>query len=260
MFYALGDIHGQQAELDRALSLIAKDGGADAPLYFVGDLVDRGADSRGVIQAIIDGQTRGKPWHCILGNHDLMFHQFVTTARVSHPEIKSGKTWLHHGLGGMRTLASYMDATPINHPDWVSWDHAKEHGLDPATPALLSTLSDAAKQQVPTQHLDWIASLPLFLEGPENHRFVHAGIQPHVAMNAQLRSDLIWIRDGWLDFDGPLDRTYVHGHTALEFPHHHGNRINIDGGAGYGRPLVPCGYDRGGWFTLDDAGRHPLRP
>jgi serine/threonine protein phosphatase 1 len=53
---------------------------------------------------------------------------------------------------------------------------------------------------------------------------------------------------------------YVHGHTALDFPQHHGNRINIDGGAGYGRPLVPTLFDGAGWFTLDDNGRTPLHP
>ena len=56
MFYALGDIHGQMAQLDRALALIDADGGNDADLFIVGDLVDRGPDSRGVIQTIIDGQ------------------------------------------------------------------------------------------------------------------------------------------------------------------------------------------------------------
>jgi serine/threonine protein phosphatase 1 len=208
----------------------------------------------------MDGQAAGKPWQCILGNHDLMFHQFVTTANVLHPEIKSGKTWLHHKLGGVMTLASYMDGVEIDHPEWVSWDHAKAHGLDPASDSLLATFSEVAKHHVPTDHLDWIIDLPPYVDGPENHRFVHAGIQPDVAIDAQTRSDLIWIRDGWLDYDGPLDRMYVHGHTALDFPQHHGNRINLDGGAGFGRPLVPCGFDGSNWFTLDETGRFPLRP
>jgi len=259
MFYALGDIHGQQEQLDRALTLIDEDGGANAPLFFVGDLVDRGANSRSIIQTIMDGQAAGKSWQCILGNHDLMFHQFVTSANVTHPEILSHKSWLHHRLGGVRTLASYMTAE-IDHPDWISWEHANEHGLDPASTSLLAVLSNAAKESVPAEHLDWIAKLPLYLDGPANHRFVHAGIKPNVAMADQTRSDLVWIRDGWLDYDGELDAIYVHGHTALDFPQHHGNRINLDGGAGYGRPLVPCGFDGTAWFTLDETGRTKLIP
>jgi serine/threonine protein phosphatase 1 len=260
MFYALGDIHGQVAQLDRALALIKADGGSDADLFFVGDLVDRGPDSRGVIQKIIDGQDAGKQWHCILGNHDLMFHQFLKTANVIHPEISSGKTWLHHRLGGVRTLASYINGIELDHPDWISWDHANEHGLDPASDSLLKAFSNVAKNTVPAAHLDWISELPLFIKAPHNHIFVHAGIRPEVALEKQTQSDLIWIRDGWLDHTDQLDAVYVHGHTALEFPKHHGNRINIDGGAGYGRPLVPTIFDGRDWFTLDDTGRTPLRP
>lgn len=260
MFYALGDIHGQKAALARALDLIEKDGGPDAEIYFVGDLVDRGIDSRSVIQTIIDGQAAGKPWTCILGNHDLMFLQFVQTANATHPEIKSGKTWLHHRLGGCRTLASYMGHEELDHPDWISWDHAKEHGLDPASSSLLATLSDAAKSAVPEDHINWIAALPLYAHAPSNHMVVHAGMRPGIAMADQARSDLIWIRDGWLDHEDPHDFMFVHGHTALDFPQHHGNRINLDGGAGYGRPLVPAGFDSTGWFTLDQTGRTGLRP
>ncbi len=260
MFYALGDIHGYRDKLERAFSLIAADGGADAPLYFVGDLVDRGMDSAWVIQTIMDGQAAGKPWHCILGNHDLMLLEFVTTGKVDHDEILADKSWLHHRLGGCRTLASYMSDTDVDHPDWISWDHVNEHGLDPASPELIAAVCDAAKDAVTADHLKWIEDLPLFIDAPDGHRFVHAGVKPNVAMADQTRSDLVWIRDGWLDYTGPLDAMYVHGHTALDFPQHHGNRINLDGGAGRGRPLVPAVYDGTGWFTIDENGRKPLTP
>lgn len=260
MFYAIGDVHGQNAQLDRALGLIAADGGADAPLYFVGDLVDRGPDSRGVIQRIIDAQTAGKSWHCTLGNHDLMFLQFVRTGKVNHVEIQSHKSWLNQRLGGCMTLASYMYETELDHPEWISWNDAKENGLDPASSSLLQALCDAAKKAVPAAHLDWIADRPLYVKAPHDHVFVHAGIRPGIALSDQSQSDLVWIRDGWLDYHGALDFMYVHGHTALDFPKHHRNRINIDGGAGYGRPLVPCVCDGSDWFTLDETGRTALRP
>ncbi|NCV68147.1 MAG: serine/threonine protein phosphatase, partial [Rhodobacteraceae bacterium] len=60
--YAIGDIHGHLDKLDEALERIHVDGGADATVVFVGDYVDRGAESQGVVQRIIDGQTSGKNW------------------------------------------------------------------------------------------------------------------------------------------------------------------------------------------------------
>lgn len=260
MFYALGDVHGQIDQLNRALALIETDGGPEAQVQFVGDLVDRGPDSKGVIQHIIDGQAAGKPWSCILGNHDLMFYQFVTEGIVSHSEISSDKTWLNKSLGGMITLASYLDGVDIDHPDWPGWDAAKADGVDPAPPSLIAALQEQAKAHVPAEHLDWIASLDLYREAPDDIVFVHAGIRPGVALPDQARTDLVWIRTGWLDHTAPHDVMFVHGHTALEFPQHHGNRINIDAGAGYGRPLVPLCYDSGAWFTLDESGRTPLLP
>lgn len=261
MFYVLGDIHGYLDKFDRGLSLIEADGGKDAPLYFVGDFVDRGPDSRAVIQKIMDAQAAGRDWQAILGNHDLMFHQFVETAKNIHDEMRPDLSWTNRRLGGMNTLASYMSEVSVDHPEWQGWDHAIEHGLgDDTSLGLIEAVSQAARATVSKEHLDWIINLPLYLWAPDNHLFVHAGIKPGVAMDKQSRSDLVWIRDGWLDYEGELDAMVVHGHTALEFPIHHGNRINLDGGAGRGRTLVPAVYDGGNWFTLDENGRTPLVP
>ena len=73
MLYAIGDVHGQLAQLETALSLIEKDGGAKAKTVFVGDLVDRGQDSRRVIELIMDGVAAGRNWTVLKGNHDRMF-------------------------------------------------------------------------------------------------------------------------------------------------------------------------------------------
>ena len=75
--YAVGDIHGYLDQLDRALALIQADGGPDAQIVFVGDYTDRGPDSRGVIQRLLDGVNAGRPWHVLRGNHDRMFTRFV---------------------------------------------------------------------------------------------------------------------------------------------------------------------------------------
>ncbi|MDA9208296.1 metallophosphoesterase [Octadecabacter sp.] len=263
MFYVLGDIHGYLDKFDRGLSLIEADGGKDASLYFVGDFVDRGPDSKAVIQKIMDGQAANRPWQAILGNHDQMFVEFVETGRNRFdPELRSDLSWTNSRLGGMTTLHSYMSDIAIDHPDWISWDHVMEHGLgNEASDELLAAVANAARAGAVDQaHLDWLNNLPLYIEGPDNHLFVHAGIRPGVALADQTRDDLVWIRDGWLDYEGPLDQMVVHGHTALDFPIHYGNRINLDAGAGRGRTLVPAVYDDGKWFTLDEAGRTPLTP
>ena len=257
MLYAIGDIHGQTAQFNRALALIDADGGNDAPVVFMGDYVDRGADSNGIIQALIDGQTQGRPWTCLIGNHDLMFWRFVTQGITADAHILSHKGWLHHRLGGNTTLASYIDADTLRTASGIS-DFATD-GLCPTPSDALQLLWDAAKSVVPQAHLDWIATQPR-LHIAEEHVFVHAGLRIGVPLKDQSEDDLTWIREGWIDNQDAHPQMVVHGHTALDFPQHHGNRINLDPGAGYGRTLVPAVLENELWFTLDENGRSPLTP
>ena len=75
--YAIGDIHGQLAELHRVLALIEADGGPDARIVFLGDYTDRGPDSRSVLDLLIEALHAGRPWHFLKGNHDRMFCWFM---------------------------------------------------------------------------------------------------------------------------------------------------------------------------------------
>lgn len=243
--YAIGDIHGHTDQLDRALSLIDADGGAVARIVFLGDYVDRGPNGRGVIDRLMAGQKQGKDWICLMGNHDLMFWRFVSRGIWQDPHIKSGKGWLHYRLGGNTTLMSYIP------------DLNLAEGLDPVTGADKVRLQAAARAAVPQTHLDWIEHGPRHFQA-EGHLFVHAGIRPGRPLAEQTEADLTWIREGWIDSDADHGQVVVHGHTMLDFPRHYGNRINLDGGAGQGRPLVPAVLDHGTWFTLDEAGRSPL--
>ena len=77
MIYAIGDIHGQHTELLRVLGLIEADGGPDAEVVFIGDYTDRGPQSADVLDTLIAGLAQGKPWHCLMGNHDRMFSWFM---------------------------------------------------------------------------------------------------------------------------------------------------------------------------------------
>ena len=237
--YAIGDIHGQLEMLHRALDLIRADGGADAEIVFLGDLVDRGPDSRGVIEHLMQGQAAGRRWHVLKGNHDRLFAWFVTKGVQDDPRISSGIGWLHSRMGGAATLASYGVAG-VGDPAQAEHVHA-------------------AQASVPRAHLDFLADLPLM------HRhgqllFVHAGILPGVALEDQVEDDLIWIRAPFLDCTAPHPWLVVHGHTALEHPHHFGNRVDLDGGAGYGRPIHPAVFEGRDCWLLGDQGRVALLP
>lgn len=237
--YAVGDIHGQADALDRALGLIAADGGPRARIVFLGDLVDRGPDSRGVIERLIGGRARGRPWQVILGNHDRLFLDFLDGGALHHPRIRSGLLWTDPRLGGIDTLASYgVAAGP---------------GADPAALRL------AALEAVPGPHVDFLRGLPLTVVH-DDLLFVHAGIRPGVPLAAQDPDDLIWIREPFLDWRDPHPWLVVHGHTALQHPEHAGNRVNLDGGAGWGRTLHPAVFEGRDCWLLTDTGRVRLTP
>ena len=226
--YAIGDIHGQLDMLKETHALIEADkarvGDPDAQIVHLGDYTDRGPDSAGVIQYLIDGIAAGKPWLAIRGNHDRMFCRFVRNGDPhDNFHIKSGKSWLHPALGGPTTLASY--------------------GVE-AVDGEFEAAFQAASKAVPEEHLEFLENLPMTIEW-ENYVFVHAGVRPGVPLHNQSEEDLLWIRDGWLDYTGELPWTVVHGHTALEEATHFGNRIGIDTGAGYGRPLVALVLENG---------------
>ncbi len=238
-FYAIGDIHGQMACLDSVLLQIEADGGPDAEIVFLGDYTDRGPDSRAVVQTLIDGVAAGKRWHVLRGNHDRMFCRFVDEGVLHDERILSGKGWLHPALGGVATLASY--------------------GVAASDDGDVMRMLDDARDAVPRAHTDFLANRPLTLER-DGKLFVHAGIRPGVPLADQNEDDLIWIRGGFLDYTDPHPWLVVHGHTALDQPEHFGNRIDLDGGAGYGRPLYPAVFEGDDVWLLTGDGRVPLVP
>jgi len=234
--YAIPDIHGQDALLDEALERIEADGGREARVVFLGDLVDRGPGSRAVIERLRTGQAAGRDWIVLRGNHDQLFLDFLDHGTHHSPRILSGNSWLHPSLGGTATLASY--GVP---------------GTE-AAPRL-----EEARAAVPRAHRDWLATLPHWCEAGAL-LFVHAGIRPGLPLAAQDPEDLIWIRGAFLDHAAPHPWLVVHGHTALQHPAHFGTRIDLDGGAAYGRPLWPAVFEGTACWLLTEAGRVPLVP
>lgn len=237
--YVIGDIHGQIDELQRVLDLIEADGGKAAEVISLGDLVDRGPDSRAVIDLLMQGQAQGRNWTVLRGNHDRMFSRFVRGGVVHDAAILSGLTWTHPRLGGLDTLNSY--------------------GVDTSGAAPLSDLVQAARAAVPEAHLQFVEQNPLTVLHGEL-LFVHAGVRTGVPLDQQTEDDLIWIREPFLSDPTEHPWLVVHGHTALDEAQHFGNRIDLDGGAGYGRPLVAAVFEGRDCWLLTDQGRVPLLP
>lgn len=236
--YAIGDIHGQFEMMCDALEWIEKDGGPEARVVFLGDLVDRGPDSFRVLEMLHRGLAAGRDWIALLGNHDRMFRRFLESGELHDPRILSGKSWLHPSLGGPDTLASY--------------------GVDVADGALpLSDTLSQAREAVPSHHRELLDALHLYHE-EAGKLFVHAGIRPGVALPDQDPDDLIWIRKEFHDHTQAFDWLVVHGHTPVDAPTHYGNRINLDTGAGYGRPLSVGVFEGDEVFVLTEFGRAAL--
>ncbi len=241
--YAIGDIHGQadmlRAAHDRIAADRAREGTGDATVIHLGDLTDRGPDSRGVLDILVEGAARGEPWVTIKGNHDRLFQGFLSSPGHHDPRLNVGLTWRNPRLGGLQTLASYgVDGSESRSPGDVHVD---------------------AVAAVPQAHRDFLDTMPLWHETREV-LFVHAGIRPGVPLAEQDEEDLLWIRGGFADDDTVHPWLVVHGHTALDEPTHFGNRIDIDTGAGYGRALTAAVFEARRAWTLTPRGRVPLSP
>ncbi|MGR3273205.1 serine/threonine protein phosphatase [Thalassococcus profundi] len=211
--FAVGDIHGQAGMLAAALDRIAADPDAGAPVVFLGDYVDRGPDTRGVIDLLCEGQAAGLPWVLLMGNHDRYMRNFLDGRGPQKPERLS---WLDPRVGGRSALRSY--------------------GVDVGETRPEADIRADALEAVPARHLDFLRGLKT-CHDTEAQIFVHAGLRPGVPLAKQAEHDLLWIRDTFLDDPRDHGKLVVHGHTALDGPVHYGNRLNLDGGAGYGRPL-----------------------
>ena len=235
--YAIGDIHGQLPELHRLLGLIEDDGGKDAKIVFLGDYTDRGPDSRGVIDLLIEGKNGGRNWTFIKGNHDQMFELFMQSPPQHDPYIITELYWLNPRLGGDTTMASY---------GVVSTGRTR----------LMDTHAEALAA-VPTEHVDFLKSLVLSFEHDDLF-FCHAGVRPEVPLGEQTLEDLIWIRKGFHEYTAPHPKVIVHGHTPVDVATHYGNRVNLDTGAGYGKPMTAAVFDGGNVWTLTADGRQEL--
>lgn len=241
--YAVGDIHGQIEKLHGAHALIQADrsrcNDATATVVHVGDLVDRGPDSAGVISLLMEGIDRGEPWKVLKGNHDRMFYGFMEDHRHHDPILRPDLPWMNPRLGGDTTMLSY--------------------GVVDAFERDLAEVHAEATRKIPNAHMAFLRGLDTYYrEG--NVVFVHAGIRPGVPLENQIEDDLTWIRKGFLEDTTDHGFLVVHGHTMIDAPTHYGNRLNIDSGAGRGGPLSAVVIEDGAAWLLTSEGRMPLVP
>lgn len=241
--YAIGDIHGHIDLLIAAHARIAADkiacGDTDAPIVHIGDLCDRGPDSRGVIDYLARGIESGENWVVLKGNHDRMLSLFLDDPHAQDPGLRPEYSYLHPRIGGSTTLASYGVANPGDRP--------------------LAPVHTEAVVAVPAAHRDFLSSRPTYFARGQV-MFVHAGVRPGIVIEDQTEDDLCWIRDGFLDYRGAFPWLLVHGHTALDAAVNYGNRVNIDSSAAYGGPLTAVVIEGRDVSVLGDNGRAALLP
>jgi len=232
--YAIGDIHGRVDLLEKLIDKIAADDWKrpeveSTSLVFLGDYVDRGPHSRQVIDFILKLREKWPDMLCLMGNHEQVFQMALTG------DEQALKFFLRPGVGGRETMISYG---------------ATEEQIDTMSIGELSLWLAGA---VPQTHRDFLAGLQdQHLIG--DYAFVHAGIQPGVAMEEQEASDLFWIRDEFLNYEKPHPYVVVHGHSIREDVEHKFNRIGIDTGAYLTGRLTAVGLEgKDSWFLKTEA-------
>lgn len=207
--YGIGDVHGRLDLLSALLASIRRDhaergGDAALLLIFLGDLIDRGPDSRGVVELVRSGPIEGARTIALCGNHEEIL------LRLLAGEQGLFQQWIR--FGGDACLASY-DCDP--------WELS---GIDEAEALLW------LRDVIPSEHQTFLAGLAdTFSFG--DYLFVHAGIRPGIALEQQTPRDLRWIRGAFLDDPRDHGVTVVHGHTIAEEVDVRPNRIGIDTGA-----------------------------
>lgn len=209
--YAVGDIHGRSDLLDDMIALLEKRSLDDTRLagppivVFLGDYVDRGHDSAGVIGML----AAGRPRHCecryLRGNHEQSMMAFM-----DNPAGNRG--WVLQG--GAETLMSYgVRPAPFDAP--------RERWRE---------VADELRARMPAAHLEFLAGLERFVELGD-YAFVHAGVDDTRALADQTDEALYWSRDAFIGSKRPFSHRVVHGHTPVDRPFADTRRIAVDTGA-----------------------------
>jgi len=214
--YAIGDIHGQVALLDRLHGEIEADASAGQQLQsvivYLGDYVDRGMHSREVVDRLLSPLPGFRTIH-IKGNHEQAVLDFLE-------DPSFGMQWAN--FGGLETLYSYGNADAVRL----------------SKPEEFFKAADLFFEQLPAAHLRFFKALPTSTTIGDYY-FVHAGVKPGIPLESQVEEDLLWIREEFLDSPVDFGKIVVHGHSPEPDPVLRANRIGVDTGA-YMTGVLTC--------------------
>jgi serine/threonine protein phosphatase 1 len=210
--YAIGDVHGRLdllVELLTVLEARAADevrNGVQPIVVFVGDYVDRGPNSAGVVDLLLKGAPLGYERRFLKGNHEQSMLAFMEAPL-------DNRAWVLQG--GAETLRSYGVTPPApvgaRDEDWV------QVGLE-------------LRAKVPAAHMDFLNGLERYLVLGD-YAFVHAGVDHGRSLEQQTDADLYWSRQRFLASKKRFSHVVVHGHTPADRPYIDDRRIGIDTGA-----------------------------
>ena len=216
--YAIGDIHGR-ADLLRNLQTQIADDAAGAPdnlektVVYLGDYVDRGLESKSVIDLVMADLPAGLSTVSLKGNHEETMLNFLA-------DVTLGPAWF--AMGGDATAYSYGIGLPKGLSQKARFDHVWRE----------------LHQRIPAAQIAFLSSLPLSYTAGD-YMFVHAGVRPGVPLDQQSPEDLLWIRNDFLTATSGWDKVIVHGHSASHRPKSLPNRIGVDTGA-YATNVLTC--------------------
>ncbi|MDB5662132.1 MAG: hypothetical protein JWM38_559 [Sphingomonas bacterium] len=229
--YAIGDVHGRLDLLTLLLDQIHADDRARTPaqthVLLLGDLIDRGPDSAGVVRCAMAGDARFASLDSVMGNHE------ASLLAVLDGDARWLASWLSYG--GRAALTS-----------WGVPEQVLERG-DPDE--IIAAASDA----VPAGERIWLSDRARQRRFGD-YLFVHAGVRPGLPLDQQYDEDLLWIRDEFLNDDSDHGMIVVHGHTISREPEVRSNRIGIDTGAYLSGTLTALGLEGGDRWFLATAG------
>lgn len=195
--FAIGDIHGCLNMLISLMSIINIDPKKDT-LLFIGDYIDRGAQSKEVVDYLIDLSRRQSRVIFLKGNHELMFQHY----------LDGDDRYYFLVNGGQATQDSYLKESP-------------QAGVD----------------LIPETHREFFDNLRLYYE-TDQYIFVHAGLKDNIPLEKQEERDLLWIRNKFISSEFDFGRRVIFGHTPFPKPLVAHNKIGIDTGAVYGNKLT----------------------
>jgi serine/threonine protein phosphatase 1 len=206
-FIAVGDIHGR-ADLLHALQKMIAERFPGWPVVFLGDYIDRGEDSRAVLDDLrACAPDRAGRITCLMGNHERMLLDFIDDPALAAP------TWLANG--GLQTLLSFGVRPP--------------RGGSP-TPDAAATLRDNLCDAIGPARLNWLRQRPLSWHNG-NVWAAHAGVDPRVPLSQQTQDTLLWGHPAFARIPNAAGALVVHGHTIVRTPVLSDGRVAIDTGA-----------------------------